>query len=231
MREYIILFLVTGIVWAQTGLDKLVLKDGTEFLGEYSRIEERIVYFKQKEGLAFQPISMKLISILELKDGRVLIDKSLLTKQTTLNFEQYQRLTNEEKAVFVEIKAVYNAKKEARKWNLYLPLSSATFFSLGKIFGAGWVVPQAEDHGVLAYLGFCTVSLGIPYYFLKLNRNNIKSVSSEQIELYEKVFIKEYKKSKLKYFITSFALTGIVGAGLFALTFSLGGGDFGPGLL
>ena len=93
------------------------------------------------------------------------------------------------------------------------------------------MVPQAEDHGVLAYLGFCTVSLGIPYYFLKLNRNNIKSVSSEQIELYEKVFIKEYKKSKLKYFITSFVLTGIVGAGLFVLTFSLGGGDFGPGLL
>ena len=231
MRKYIILFLITGIVWTQTGLDKLVLKDGTEFLGEYSRIEERVVYFKQKEGLAFQPISMKLISILELKDGRVLIDKSLLTKQTTLNFEQYQKLTNEEKAVFVEIKAVYNAKKEARKWNLYLPLSSATFFSLGQIFGAGWVVPQAEDHGVLAYLGFCTVSLGIPYYFLKLNRNNIKSVSSEQIELYEKVFIKEYKKSKLKYFITSFVLTGIVGAGLFVLTFNLGGGDFGPGLL
>ena len=113
MRKCIILFLITGIIWAQTGLDKLVLKDGTEFLGEYSRIEERIVYFKQKEGLAFQPISMKLISILELKDGRVLIDKSLLTKQTTLNFEQYQRLTNEEKAVFVEIKAVYNAKKRS----------------------------------------------------------------------------------------------------------------------
>ena len=73
MRKYIILFLITGIVWTQTGLYKLVLKDGTEFLGEYSRIEERVVYFKQKEGLAFQPISMKLISILELKDGRTVM--------------------------------------------------------------------------------------------------------------------------------------------------------------
>tara|TARA_B100000886_G_scaffold330556_1_gene281104 strand:+ start:2356 stop:2574 length:219 start_codon:yes stop_codon:yes gene_type:complete len=70
---------------------------------------------------------MKLVAILELKDDRVLLDKGMLTKQTTLNFEQYQKLTNEEKAVFVEIKAVFNAKKEARKWNLYLPLSSATF--------------------------------------------------------------------------------------------------------
>ena len=231
MRKCTILFLVANLVWAQTGLDKLILKDGTEYLGKYLRVEEKTVYFKQKEGIAFQPISMKLVAILELKDGRILIDKGMLTKQTTLNFEQYQKLTNEEKAVFVEIKAVYNAKKEARKWNLYLPLSSATFFSLGQIFGAGWVVPQAEDHGVLAYLGFCAASLGLPYYLLKLDRSNIKSVSSEQIKLYEKVFIKEYKKSKLKYFITSFALTGIVGAGLFALTFSLGGGDFGPGLL
>ena len=171
MCKYIILFLITSIVQAQTGLDKLVLKDGTEYLGQYSRVEEKTVYFKLKDGIAFQPVSVKLVAILELKDGRVLIDKGLLTKQTTLNFEQYQRLTNEEKAAFIEIKAVYNAKKEARKWNLYLPLSSATFFTLGQIFGAGWVFPQAEDHGVLAYLGFCASSLGLPYYLFKLDRN------------------------------------------------------------
>jgi len=27
--------LITGIVWAQTDFDKLVLKDGTTYLGEY----------------------------------------------------------------------------------------------------------------------------------------------------------------------------------------------------
>ena len=107
MRKCIILFLITGILWAQTDFDKLILKDGTEYLGQYSRVEEKTIYFKQKEGIAFQLISMKLVAILELKDGRVLIDKGMLTKQTTLNFEQYQKLTNEEKAVFVEIKAVY----------------------------------------------------------------------------------------------------------------------------
>ena len=73
----------------------------------------------------------------------------MLTRQTTLNFEQYQKLTNEEKAVFVEIKAVYNAKKEARKWNLYLPLSSATFF----ISNFDRMGDSTKDHGVLAYLG------------------------------------------------------------------------------
>ena len=29
IRRYIVLLLITGTVWAQTGLDKLVLKDGT----------------------------------------------------------------------------------------------------------------------------------------------------------------------------------------------------------
>ena len=111
MRKCTILFLVASLVWAQTGLDKLILKDGTEYLGQYSRVEEKTVYFKQKEEIAFQPISMKLVAILELKDGRILIDKGMLKKQTTLNFEQYQKLTNEEKAVFVKIKAFYNAKK------------------------------------------------------------------------------------------------------------------------
>ena len=37
MRRYIVLLLITGTVWAQTDLDKLVLKNGTEYLGEYSR--------------------------------------------------------------------------------------------------------------------------------------------------------------------------------------------------
>ena len=92
------------------------------------------------------------------------------------------------------------------------------------------MVPQAEDHGVLAYLGFCAASLGLPYYLLKLDRKNIKSVDLEQSKLYEKVFIKEYKKSKLKYIITSSVLTGILGAGILVSTFRLGGGDFGPGL-
>ena len=40
MRKCIILFLITGIVWAQTGLDKLVYKDGRELFGEYLSIKK-----------------------------------------------------------------------------------------------------------------------------------------------------------------------------------------------
>ena len=72
MRIYIVLLLITGTVWAQTGLDKLVLKDGTEYLGKYLRIEKRLVYFNQhkskNERLA-RIISIQDVNTLQLMDG------------------------------------------------------------------------------------------------------------------------------------------------------------------
>jgi hypothetical protein len=73
MRRYIVLLLITGIVWAQTDFDKLVLKDGTTYFGECSKIEREMVYFKPQNAFAFQPISIKKIKILQLKDGQILI--------------------------------------------------------------------------------------------------------------------------------------------------------------
>ena len=45
MRRYIVLLLITGIVWAQTDFDKLVLKSGTTYFGKYSKIEGGKVFF------------------------------------------------------------------------------------------------------------------------------------------------------------------------------------------
>ena len=84
MRRYIVLLLITGTVWAQTGLDKLVLKNGTEYLGEYSRkdfklytynldyIDQEIIYFKPLEAFAFQPVTVDAIKVLQLRDGTLL---------------------------------------------------------------------------------------------------------------------------------------------------------------
>ena len=72
MRRYIVLLLITGTVWAQTKLDELVLKDGTEYLGKYLRTEKRLVYFNQykskNERLA-RIISIQDVSTLQLMDG------------------------------------------------------------------------------------------------------------------------------------------------------------------
>ena len=88
MRRYIVLLLITGIVWAQTDFDTLVMKDGTTYLGEYSKIEEEIVYFKPQGAFGFQPVPVKLIKRLKLKDSHYIIgiDENILT------LEEYQKL-------------------------------------------------------------------------------------------------------------------------------------------
>ena len=73
MRGYIVLLLITGIVWAQTDFDTLIMKNGTTYFGEYFKIEGEIVYFKPQNAFAFQPISIKQIQTLKLKDGHFII--------------------------------------------------------------------------------------------------------------------------------------------------------------
>ena len=73
INRIIPLLLFIGFVWGQADLDKLVLKDGTTYFGEYSKIEEEIVYFKPQNAFAFQPISIKQIQTLKLKDGHFII--------------------------------------------------------------------------------------------------------------------------------------------------------------
>ena len=96
MRRYIVLSLITGTVWAQTGLDKLVLKNGTEYLGEYSRkdfklytynlddIDQEIIYFKPLEAFAFQPVTVDAIKVLQLRDGTLLYN----TERKIMNSEK-----------------------------------------------------------------------------------------------------------------------------------------------
>ena len=144
MRKRIILFLITGIVWAQTGFDKLITKAGTKYLGEYSKVDDKIVYFKPNNALEFQAVPLELIETLKLKDGAVLIQSSRIN-ESTLNFrkfsKEYEKLTIEEKAVY-----------DRKKWFILLAIT-ATFSVLifsGLSFGtsgrgSGWVAGDVVD--------------------------------------------------------------------------------------
>ena len=113
MRRYIVLLLITGIVWAQTDFDKLVLKDGTTYFGEYSKIEEEIVYFKPQDALAFQPVPVKLIQTLKLKDGTVLLHNGKIKKNKhTLGLGEYQKFSTKEKAIYDASVVVLNNKEK-----------------------------------------------------------------------------------------------------------------------
>ena len=99
MRRYIVLLLITGIVWAQTDFDKLVLKDGTTYVGEYSKIEGEIIYFRiQGATGGFQPVPVKLIQTIELKDGFIVFSDNVRNNSSAL--EEYQILRIKEKAIY-----------------------------------------------------------------------------------------------------------------------------------
>ena len=67
MTKHLALLLFIGLAWGQDNLkkeydfDKLVSKIGTIYLGEYSRIERNIVYFKTAKAMASQGIPLNKI--------------------------------------------------------------------------------------------------------------------------------------------------------------------------
>jgi len=227
VRKCIILFLITGIVWAQTGLDKLVLKDGTEYLGEYSSSKGRIVYFKPQNALASQPVPFRLIKTLQLKDETILVhngEKKLKIRYKKLTFKEYENLT-------IEAKAIYDANGNARKWLLYPLLTGFTFGT--SIFGSMVITDNDPWENILAMIGISITSLALPYYGLKhLDKNQDVEMSPKDIQRYKRIYSEEFNKRKSKNIVKGFGLLGLTAAAgycFFLATFSLSGDFyFGP---
>ena len=204
MRRYIVLLLITGIVWAQTDFDKLVLKDGTTYLGEYSKIEEKIVYFKSQDAFGFQPVPVKLVQTLQLKDGTVLLHNGKIKHiKHTLGLEEYQKLSTKEKAI-------YDAKSENLLiWALYMPTSIITFGGCILLYknlngGQFWESP-------IFLGGSLAASLTTPYFVLNNKEKNYfpKSILNDsEKEIYEQAYSKKLGQRKFKNVIGSFVVTG-----------------------
>ena len=206
MRKCIILFLITGIVWAQTASDKLVLKGGQKYLGEYSHFDKKKVYFKPKNALTSQPIDIKHIHTLKLKNGAELICNGIIDEwifgihQNNFNAEYYQKLTIEEKAS-------YDAKNSARKWLFYPP---SAIFMLSVSSGSYFVVTGQNPLESIPATAIATLSLLWSYrIFKKLDKKSIKDINSEEMILYEITFSRKFKEEKLKNIIKSTAIIGL----------------------
>ena len=227
MRRYIVLLLITGTVWSQTDFDKLVLKDGTEYLGEYSGSKGRIVYFKPQNALASQPVPFRLIKTLQLKDERILIhngEKKIKRIYKKLTFKEYENLT-------IEAKAIYDANGNARKWLLYPLLTGFTFGT--SIFTSMVISHDDPWENILAMIGISITSLALPYYGLKhLDKNQKLEISSEDIQKYKRIYSEEFNSRKSQNIVRGFGLLGLTAAAgyyLFLATFSLSGDFyFGP---
>ena len=107
-----LLLLFIGLAWGQDNLkkesdfDKLVSKGGTIFLGEYSRIEKSVVYFKTTNAMASQGVPLNKIQILQLKDGTTIINDGEINKIDLDNIEDRELIITESKKLTLEQKVL-----------------------------------------------------------------------------------------------------------------------------
>ena len=199
MRRYIVLLLITGIVWAQTNYDKLVLKNGKEYLGEYVKTEKEKVYFNSNEEYVFSLVRHKRkVQTLQLKDGTFVINNPPRSEWT------------------IKEKAVYDAKRDSKKYLAYPTLALLSSGGLGAVTFLILEEPfRSLDIGEeLSFIGATIVgSLGLVgsyNHFSKWDKKNIEGISADDIELYQQAYSKEIKDRKLKNIVISTGLIGIV---------------------
>ena len=97
MTKHLTLLLFIGLAWGQntseieSDFDKLISKGGTVFLGEYSRIEGSVVYFKTTNAMASQGVPLNKVQTLQLNDGTIIINNGEINK-VDLNNKQDRKL-------------------------------------------------------------------------------------------------------------------------------------------
>ena len=230
MRRYIVLLLITGTVWAQTDFDKLISKAGTKYLGEYSKVEDKEVYFKPNNALEFQAVPLELIETLKLKNGTVLIQSGRIN-EAALSLKkfsnEYEKLTIEEKAIYDDV------KKDARRWLAYPPLALIGAGGLATAtFSIGDNIFEVDDSDVLipSIIGGGSIGMiGSYYLFNKLDKNKIEATNSFDNEDYEKFYLQEFKKRKSENIILSGSCVGLATGFAFLMfisSFNDFGGDF-----
>ena len=213
MNRYITLLLFIGLAWGQTNPDKLVLKNGPTYFGEYSKIEGLNVLFipdfgmfKPKDGFTSQRIPIKEIKSLELSDGSLII-------------------YNGKRVYFSPIEAM--AFKDAQsknmgKWFLFLPLNGTIFFGLVGTAG----LPDETNFG-----GYVALGSLISYGLLKSGKKieYPKSITSQQDRrTYKEVYTQTLNKKEKMIVVVNLAFAAMVGAGIYFFflpnSFSMGGG-------
>ena len=231
MTKNFTLLLFIGLAWGQDNLkkesdfDRLVSKGGTVFLGEFSRIEKSVAYFKPTKASAFQGVPINRIQSLKLKNGKTIIKNGDVNKIRTV--VDYEKLSLEKKAIYDA------AKKDAKGWLAYPPLAligagglaTATFFIGEDIF-------EINDEDILlpSIIGGGSLGMiGSYYLFNKLDKNKIEATNSFDNEDYEKFYLQEFKKRKSENIILSGSFVGLATGFAFLMfisSFNDFGGDF-----
>ena len=131
----------------------------------------------------------------------------------------------------IKEKAVLDAKGDAKKWLAYPPLALISAGGLGTAtFFVGEDIFDMPDE--LAFLpSIFAGSFGavISYnLFSESDKKGTNDTSDSDIELYNEIFLKEYKKRKFKNIITSSGIVGVtafIGVWTFLSSLDMSGYD------
>ena len=164
MHRYIILFLITGIVWAQTDFDKLVLKDKTVFTGTLIKFDDDEIIFKALPS-AKMSISIKDIKELKLSDGRSVIENGVILANneqhiksirdgnylSTIQAEKAKQKSNSTiQELFIKNMKDNGYKK--RKSEIQKPMKNSTLTLKDKSIYTGALVKYGNDKIILKVL-------------------------------------------------------------------------------
>ena len=199
----------------------MVSKGGTIFLGEFSRIEKSVVYFKPTKALAFQGVPINQIQSLKLKNGKTIIKNGDVNKIRTVL--DHEKLSPEEEAIYDD------AKEDAKRWLAYPPLALIGAGGLATAtFSIGENIFEVDDSDVLlpSIIGGGSLGMiGSYYLFNKLDKSKIEAINTFDNEDYEKFYLQEFKKRKSENIISSGTLIGLAtGLTVLLLFESFGGG-------
>jgi len=249
MRKIISIILIYSFVFGQietsksttdkNASDKLVLNSRTDmgkyytvdYYGEFLGHKQDKIYFKPTNEVLLKQLRLKEIKELTQND-KVLIQNGkwksnpYYIKTFTGTFIDPEQINIEE--LSIEEKAIYDAKKDAKKWLAYPLLALIPSGGLGTAtyFAAEHVMDTEEESSLI--LATIVGSLGLVgsyNLFSRLDKKNTEGTSADDIELYQQAYSKEFKDRKLKNIVIGSSLLGLtVGAVIYSFisNFSFG---------
>lgn len=207
--------------------DTLITKKGKIYFGIIVNDDSKYIEFQPQNWTSATKISHDKIGKLIKSDGEVLIQNSFkpikIVNSAKFNYSSMN----------IEEKAIYDAKKNATRWIAYpilgIPISgglaTATFFIFEDTFRAPDEVALAFGATGGGFLGL----IGFYHLFSKLDEKNMGNTSTENIELYERTYIEEYKKKKLQNIFIGSALISLTTVAIIAIINPFGGmGNYDP---
>ena len=126
---------------------------------------------------------------------------------------------------FIEIQALNNAKRNAKKWIGYPPFAFITSGGLATAtFLVGEQILEIDDEPAFmaALIAGSSGLVGSYNHFNQLDKQSIKAINPENNMIFNETYYKEYKKRKFKNIIASTGLTAVAGTLFFLNNWKIG---------